>query len=1169
MKFKRLLQLLAMVSKFVLYGIVFQCFFASFLLALDSEAQKIQSVKEVYVKLDFKDATLKEVFNIIERNTGYSFAYEREVINSKISFNRSYNEKTSLSDVLLDISKEAGLHFKQINNSIIVDKAIKFNEINNDIEVIIQTKNVTGKVTSQEESDGIPGVNVLEKGTSNGTVTDIQGNFTLEVSEGATLVFSSVGYTTQEVAVGNQTFFNIVMNQDVQQLDELVVIGYGEMKRSDLTGSVVSVESEDLVQTMTPTLDQALQGRAAGVQVRQTSGRPGGGVSINIRGAGSIVGNNEPLYIVDGVQISGEVEQSSGFDWAGGGNGQNGVNTLSFLNINDIESVEVLKDASATAIYGSRAANGVVIITTKKGKPGKVSVNYDGFYGMQTVQKQLDLLNLREYAEYRNEIGEEYGSGMRAEFADPSLLGDGTNWQDEVFQLAPMQSHDVSLSGGNDYTTYAFNLGYFDQEGIVAGSGFERFNLRLNIENKATKWLTIGGNATLSRMNEAITLNDDNSGVISLALRSTPDIPVRNPDGSFGFSPLGENSRANPLGIALLRDLDVKRTRILVNTFANVNLLEGLHFRTTFGSNIGFNNSYGFNPTYNMGPFASNELAQSRRQFDNNLWWMSSSYLTYTRDFTTFLSGTIMAGMEFQETNWEGLSGGRTNFISNDIQALNAGDATSSVNSQYAGNSGLASYFGRANFTLLDKILLTATIRADGSSNFGPNNKWGYFPSFALGYQLNEEPFMENLDFISNLKIRASWGQTGNQDIPAYGYGMALTNYQTVWGPGLLASRYANPDLKWETTTSINLGLDVSLFQNRVELLVDVYDNITSDLLSPLPLPLSMGSSGTGSISAPYFNLGEIQNRGFELTVNTVNTTGELSWNSALTFTLNRNEILSLNNENAVFDKNVQWFDHVTRSTIGKPLGQFYGYVVEGIFQSAEEIRNHADQGNIDKINGVWPGDLKFKDISGPEGEPDGVIDDLDRTFIGDPNPDFTFGLNNSFSYKNFDFAMFIIGSVGNDLFNYTRRFTESLQLGDNQLATANDRARLELIDENGSATDPDNIIVENPGTSVPRMTPFDPNDNRRISSRYVEDGSFVRIKTLSLGYNLPGRLLSSLNMSKARVYVNVQNLVTFSNYSGLDPEIGPFNQDLLLNGIDNGNFPLPRIYTLGINVGF
>jgi len=1169
MKFKPILQLLAMTSKFVLYGIVLQCFFASFLLALNSEAQKIQSVKEVYVKLNFKDVSLKEAFKIIENNTGYSFAYEREVINSKVSFNRSYNNATSLSDILLDISKEAGLQFKQINRSIIVDKAINFNEVKNDIEVIIQTKNVNGKVTSEEEVDGIPGVNVLEKGTSNGTVTDIQGNFALEVSEGATLVFSSVGYNTQEVVVGNRSVIDIVMSQNVQHLDELVVVGYGEMKRSDLTGSVVSVGSEDLVQTMTPTLDQALQGRAAGVQVRQTSGRPGGGVSINIRGAGSITGNNEPLYIVDGVQISGEVEQSSGFNWAGGGNGQNGVNTLSFLNINDIESVEVLKDASATAIYGSRAANGVVIITTKKGKPGKVSVNYDGYYGMQTVQRKLDLLNLREYAEYRNEIGEEYGSGMRAEFADPSLLGEGTNWQDEVFQLAPMQSHDVSLSGGNEYTTYAFNVGYFDQEGIVVGSGFERFNLRLNIENKATKWLTIGGNATLSRMNEAITLNDDNNGVISLALRSTPDIPVRNPDGSFGFSPLGENSRANPLGIALLRDLDVKRTRVLVNTFANVNLLEGLDFRTTFGSNIGFNNSYGFNPTYNMGPFASNELAQSRRQFDNNLWWMSSSYLTYTRDFTSFLSGTVMAGMEFQESNWEGLSGGRTNFISNDIQALNAGDATNSVNSQYAGNSALASYFGRANFTLLDKVLLTATIRADGSSNFGPNNKWGYFPSLAVGYRLTEEPFMQNLDFISNLKIRGSWGQTGNQDIPAYGYGMALTNYQTVWGPGLLASRYANPDLKWETTTSVNLGLDVSLFQNRIELLVDVYNNVTSDLLSPLPLPLSMGSSGIGSISAPFFNLGEIQNRGFELTLNTVNTTGELKWNSALTFTMNRNEILSLNNENAVFDKNVQWFDHVTRSTIGQPLGQFYGYVVEGIFQNADEIRNHANQGDIDKINGVWPGDLKFKDISGPEGEPDGVIDDLDRTFIGDPNPDFTFGLNNSFSYKNFDFSMFIIGSVGNEIFNYTRRFTESLQLGDNQLATANDRARHELIDENGSATDPDNVVVANPGTSVPRMTPFDPNDNRRISSRYVEDGSFVRIKTLSLGYNLPSRLLSTLNMSKARVYVNVQNLVTFTSYTGLDPEIGPFNQDLLLNGIDNGNFPLPRIYTLGINVGF
>ena len=1036
--------------------------------------------------------------------------------------------------------------------------------------IMAQTRLISGQVVDSESGDGIPGANVLIKGTTQGTITDVEGKFQIEASNDDVLVISYVGYVSEEIAVGNQNKINVAMTPDITSLEEIVVVGYGEMKRSDLTGSVVSVKSDELVQTITPTLDQALQGRAAGVQVRQTSGRPGGGVSINIRGAKSILGSNEPLYIVDGIQIEGDVEESSGFSWAGGGNGQNGVNPLSFLNVNDIESVEVLKDASATAIYGSRAANGVVIITTKKGQPGKVRINYDGLYGVQTVQKKLDMLNLHEYAEYRNEIGENYDVGMRPEFADPSLLGEGTDWQDEIFNVAPMQSHDVSFSGGNEYTSYAFNLGYFDQEGIVVGSDFERFNARLNVETKALKWLTIGGNATLSRINESLTLNDDETGVISLALRSTPDIPVKNPDGSFGFSPLGENNRANPVAIALLRDLDVIRTRTLLNTFADVKILEGLNFRTSLSTDISYNNSYGFNPTYDMGPFASNETAQSRRQFDNSIWWMSSSFLTYSRDFTDFLSGSIMAGMEFQESNWEGMSGGRTIFISNDVPALNAGDATNMTNSQYKGSSALASYFGRANLSFFDRYLITATYRADGSSKFGPNNKWGYFPSFAFGWKLNEEAFLEDINVISNLKLRVSWGQTGNQDIPNYGYGTALTNYQTVWGPGMLAANYANPDLKWETTTTLNIGFDLSLFDNRIELLVDAYDALTEDLLSPLPLPLAMGTSGTGSITSPTFNLGEIENRGIELTLNTVNTTGDFVWNTGITFTLNRNEVKALYSPNAVFDENVQWFNHVTRTAVGKPIGQFYGYIMEGIFSDAEDIRNHADQGEpIGKTNGVWPGDIKYKDISGPDGVADGVINDFDRTYIGDPNPDFTFGINNTFNYKNFDLTLFLTGSYGNDIFNYTRRFTESLQQGDNQSVAVNDRANLGLIDANGSMDDVDNVIVTNPGTDIPRISPFDGNNNRRISSRYVEDGSFIRIKNLSLGYTIPGNILSKLSMTKARFYVNVQNLYTFTKYTGLDPEIGPFNQNMLLNGIDNGNFPLPRIYTVGVNIGF
>jgi TonB-linked SusC/RagA family outer membrane protein len=1025
-----------------------------------------------------------------------------------------------------------------------------------------QERMVSGTVTDANDGSVIPGANIIIQGETRGTITDIEGNYQLEVNSDDVLVFSFIGYKTLEIPVGDQRTLDVQMEPDFQLMDEVVVVGYGTMKRSDLTGSVTSVNQEDLQASVSTSIDQALQGRAAGVQVTKTSGQPGGGVSVRIRGASSIGGTNEPLYVIDGIPVSGDATGlNMGFAWAGGGSGQSTANVLSTINPNDIVSVEILKDASATAIYGSRAANGVVLISTRRGEAGKAKVEYNGYVGLQEMPKTIDVLNLREYAEYNNELSYENNLSPNPLFADPSILGDGTNWQEEIFDLALMHNHDLSVSGGNDKSTYAMSIGYMDQEGIVIGSGFDRLSTRINAESKSFDWLTIGGNMSLGQTNETVTLNDDDRGVVSLALIQRPEVPVKLPDGSWGGPQEGQAALTNPVAMAQIRDNNLKRIRFMSNVHADVTLMDGLVFKTQFGSDMSFVNNYGFNPTYEFGTIV-NELNQSRRNFANNKSWIFSNFLTYNKDF---VNGNIqtqtMLGAESQESNWEGLMGMRSNFISNDIQELNAGDASTASNGQYKGSNALESYFGRLNITLFDRFLLTGTFRADGSSNFAPTNKWGYFPSMALAWKISNESFIKNVDAISSLRLRLGYGEVGNQDIGGYTYGAALTNYKTKWGPGLLPSRYANPDVKWETTASYNLGLDLSMFNNRIELIGDVYLKQTNDLLMPLTLPLYMGTS---SISAPTANVGAMENKGLELTLNTVNTVGAFKWTTGLTFTLNRNELTELYEKGNVIDRNVQWFDHATRSVVGRPLGQFYGYVADGVFADAEEIRNHASQGSIGKNNGVWPGDLKFKDLNN-----DDVIDENDRTFIGNPEPDFTLGLNNNFKFKNFDLTLYLLSSFGNDVLNYTRTMTEAMGNYFNQSKVVNDRARLGLLDPDGSNTDVDNVYVINPNTTVPRATHVDPNDNSRISTRFIEDGSYVKIKNLSLGYTMPQSVLSVLNVSNLRFYVNIQNLYTFTDYSGFDPEVGPYNQDPLLNGIDNGNYPSPRIYTFGVNVGF
>jgi len=1113
------------------------------------------------VSLSLKNKSVKEVLREVESLSQYRFFYNDDFLDLDrvISINV---ENNSVEHVLNEVFASAGVSYQVLENNLVVITPA----------TLRQGHRVTGSVTDGVTGESLPGVTVMVEGTTTGVTTDMNGRYTIEVSDGnVTLIFSYLGYLRENILVNERNVIDLSLIPDLRFLDEVIVVGYGTMRRSDMTGSVVSIKEEDLRGSVATSLDMALQGRAAGVQVTPTSGQPGGGVSVRIRGASSIFGTNEPLYVIDGVPISGDSRGTAiGFDWAGGGNGQSAVSGLSGINPNDIVSVEILKDASATAIYGSRAANGVVMITTRQGQAGVPRVEYNTYVGLQQSPRKIQMLNLPEFAEYNNEFHDEHGWDRNPLFTDPSILGTGTNWQNEVFHNAVMHNPDVSISGGFDKTTFALSFGYMDQEGVVLGSGFNRISTRLSVQNKMYDWLEIGGNMSMGNTNERIVLNDDDRGIVSLALLSRPDIPVKMPDGSWGGPGTGMiDNLFNPVAMASIRDLELERRRIMSNLHANITLLEGLVFRTQFGSNVSTSNNYGFHPTYVMGN-AVNTLNQSRRNFSNNNSWIFTNFLTYSKDFANFMTTQTMIGMEAQESNWEGMMGGRSSFVTNTVQELNAGDASTAINNQYKGSNSLLSYFGRLNLSFFDKYLLTATYRADASSNFSPKNQWGFFPSMAFAWKVSDEAFLENVNQISQLKLRLGYGQVGNQDIGGYTYGAALNNHLTRWGTGLLPNRYANPDVKWETTTSYNLGLDLSLFENRLEFIADLYLKQTTDMLMPLTLPLFMGASGTGSLTPPMVNVGEMENKGLELTLNTVNMDGNFQWTSGLTFTMNRNTLTRLYDDGNVIDRNVQWFNHATRSVVGEPLGQFYGYVVEGIFQDEQDILGHAKQhNNIGKYNGVWPGDLKFKDISGPDGVPDGIIDENDRTFIGNPNPDFTFALNNTFRYGGFDLNIYITGSYGNDILNYTRRITEGLSNNNNQTVRVVDRTRLELKDPEGSPLDISNVQVKNPGAEIPRLSSTDPNSNGRISTLFVEDGSFVKLKNLTLGYTLPNTVAANLGIKNARIYVNLQNLYTLTKYTGFDPEIGPYNQEVLLSGIDNGYYPSPRIYTLGLNVGF
>ena len=1052
--------------------------------------------------------------------------------------------------------------------------------------LMAQTRQVSGTVV--DNVGPVAGASVIEKGTQNGAVTDLDGNWTLSVRQGATIVVSSIGYKDVELLVGSQDVYNATLQEDRQLLDEVVVVGYGTMKRSDLSGSSVSMSEESLRGSIVTSLDQTLQGRAAGVTAVQTSGAPGSSSSIRVRGQATINANAEPLYVIDGVIVQGGGNSGSSFGLGDAlGNGKvSTISPLSTINPADIVSMEILKDASATAIYGAQGANGVVLITTKRGKAGDAKISYDGMVAVSQQTKRLDMMNLREYAQFYNEmsrIGEIGDPDLT--YSDPSILGVGTNWQDAIFQTALQHQHQLSVSGGTDKVQYYVSGSYMDQEGTIIGSRFDRFSVRSNLDAQLKQWIKLGLNVSFTNTNDDLKLADSEQGLINYSLTTLPDIPIYDVNGNYSSTSREGFTNPNPVALAMMDDILLNRQKLNGNIFADITPIKNLTWHTEVGFDISNSKGERYKPMVDLGGWVRG-TNESSIQYNRNLFWQLKNYLTYSNTWGKH-NLTAMVGQEAWESSWEYASVFNSKLPSDDVHnpALGAGDPKIGAG---FGSASMASFFTRENYNYDNRYYLTYTYRYDGSSNFGPDNRWAGFHSVAGSWRFTNEKWMENLKWWSNGKLRLGWGQTGNSNIGGYAWGSSISRMPSSLGMGYRPANIANTAIKWETQEQFNIGLDLGFFEDRLNLVVDAYYKKSEDMLMSMQLPSYMGTQGNGSsaLAAPKGNYGSIENKGLEITLDVHPFVGEFQWDSNLQISFNRNKLLSLSGtENANLVGYGQWSDVVCVSEVGKSLYNFYGYEVVGVYESLEDIENspkaekYPADGVFNRSNTVWVGDLKFKDVN-----EDGVIDTKDRTDLGSPLPKFTFGWNNTFRYKNFDLNIFINGSYGNKVMNYTLLAGGSGGIGtmrspwvnQNVTATAG-HAQLVPIDADKAYEgtnwydDISNVRVANSGTKTPRPTLSDPNDNDRISSRFVEDGSYIRIKNIALGYTFPKKWISKAKIENLRLYANIQNLYTFTKYTGYDPEVGASTQDStgLTYGLDNGRYPTPTTYSFGLNITF
>lgn len=997
---------------------------------------------------------------------------------------------------------------------------------------VLPQENINGRVTSADGGVPLPGVSIMVQGTTQGVVTDFDGYYEiLNVPTDAVLEFSYIGFESQTIAVSGRTVVNVELVEDLEQLDEVVVVGYGTQRREEVTGAMSSIKEDDIVTQGSSTLGKALQGRVSGVQVESSGGNPGSGVRILIRGAGSL-GNNNPLYIVDGVQ----------------------VDNINNLNPTDIASMDVLKDASAAAIYGSRAANGVVLITTKSGRKGEMKIDFSTYYGFQNIINELDVLNASQWAQVSNAAHDNAGLARLELASNPESLGAGTDWQNEIYHTAPIINYNLSASGGGENFTYSISGGYTDQDGIVKNTGYNRWNFRA--KSTLTKGrFKFGETVILSKeywRNMAGGWGGQGGNPVGSAPKMIPVFDIYDPSAIGGYAgaygPVV--NVANPVAQLNLEIPEVQVKEVLINAFAEVEIFDGLKYKL----NVGYTNNAGHNFTYTypyqVGTLFTNldaDLFESRYETEQVL---AENTLNYKKSFGKH-NVDALVGYTFQNILYRGLNGSKSGMPFG-VQVLDAG----TVNIASGGNaveSALISYLGRLTYSFDDRYIISGTIRRDGSSRFASQHQYGNFPSIAVAWNLSNEPFFSNLrESVDMAKLRVSYGILGNQEFDDYRYSPTIslnTNYvvgrdQMLW-PGAIQTAFSTPDIKWETSKAFNIGTDLGFLNRRLQLTFDYFIKKNSDVLLQVPIPLSTGANA----NSPYINAGQITNKGFEASLNYSNSGENFSYQLTGTLASVDNEVdfLGTGSQQIFGGQPTHHGASATVTQAGLPIGSFYLIKTDGIFNSMEEINAHSQDGELIQPN-AQPGDIRFIDHNN-----DGQIDEDDRQFAGSPTPDLSYGLGGNFQWKRFDLNMFFQGTHGNKIYNGLRQDLEGMNL-----------------EYNYAKSTLNAWTADNQNTSMPRAVINDPNQNARTSDRFLEDGSYFRFKTLQLGYSLPETTLEKVGIKHCRIYVSMDNIFTITDYKGYNPDLGR-SGSVLDRGVDFGHvaYPLSRTFLTGIQFSF
>jgi TonB-linked SusC/RagA family outer membrane protein len=1113
------------------------------------------------LSVTLENASVKELFSIIKEQSKFTFVYNVDDIEKLDRISLNVYEST-VEEILDRCFEGSGMTYTVRDKVIIIVPKEEEESIPEKPVVISQERIITGKVMD-DNGDPLPGVSIQAKGTGKGTITDAEGKFTIEIGdEVRTLTFSFVGMKSEEVFIGDQTRIDVVLFEDLIGIEEVVAVGYGVQNRRDVTTSIASVKAADMQDLAVSGFDQALAGKMAGVQVLQTTGEPGAALTIKVRGTGSITAGNEPLYVIDGIPAD------------------RGSQAVESVNTDDIESIEVLKDASAAAIYGSRGSNGVVLITTKSGISGKMKISYDGSFGLQQVSNKIDMLDAYQYAElsrdgHNNAYLDAVPTGsiedpneVRAEGwmkIPPELLPylngtpglTNTDWQDEIFRTAPIAKHTLSFSGGSDNVKYFVSTNYFDQDGIIINSNFKKYGVRLNLDANY-KRLKVGirfsPNLTSENVVDAYGPYFD-QGVVASALGMSPTWPVYNEDGTYNFDGNGywrvgtdyqHNEIINPVAQANLEENKVQHANVLWNGYLEYELFDGFKYKLSAG--ITYNH-------YHADYYSPSTLPTRGWKYyglpSNPIGWASTSYYTnwiveHTLSYEKRIGDhnfKALAGFSSQKNYYNRHRAEATNFPNDLVHTLGAGtivDGTSNI-SEWS----LMSILSRVQYDYRGKYLLSAALRTDGSSRFGANNKWGYFPSTSIGWRVTEEEFMQDISTISRLKLRASYGLTGNFQIGNYEHISLVSKENYVLGTGdglgvngLKPSNVGNADLSWEKTSMMNFGMDFGLLMDRINIVADWYNSITSDLLLNVPVPYT---TGFGSARQ---NIGKVNNRGLEFTLTTRNAVGEVDWITSVNFSTNKNKVISLGPEDAPIITTAGTGHAFFITEVGERIGSYYLLVQDGVFSTQDELDKYPHFDN------TQVGDFRFVDV-----DKDGVLDvNNDRIIVGSYFPDFTYGFSSNLKYKGVQFSFNIQGVEGNEILNLLRRYNYNMEGNFNNSTVALERW----------------VSEEDPGDgNTNRANRKSKGNNGRTSTWHIEDGSFIRLQHVTLGYQLPKSVTSKINVERARIYVTGQNLLTITDYTGYNPEVNLYNSNSLTPGVDYGAYPLSKTVILGVNLSF